>query len=91
MQPWLVLFIVCIYFQQEHLDVTTEKTIAAPAKVKDDQIVMEGQAGQSEHQDVQDNHEVEGQVEVERPVNEEDETQNSSKNPLGKHMAYVQI
>ena len=54
-----MLFIVRIYFQQQHLDITTEKTIAAPAKVKDDQIVMEGQAGQSEHQDVQDNHEVE--------------------------------
>ena len=32
-----------------------------------------------------------GQVEVECLVNEEGETQNSSKNPLGKHMAYVQI
>ena len=46
---WLVLFIVWIYFQQEHLDVTTVKTAAAPAKVKDDQIVMESQVGQSEH------------------------------------------
>ena len=41
---------------------------------------MEGQVDQSEHQGVQDNHEVEGQVEVECQVNVEGETQNSSKN-----------